>query len=353
MATMRSGHVVDGIRNGVAALVILATGVGAHAQGVPVIRAGQEVHPLGSNPTGPGGAVFVGNRMWIGDAVFGFVRCDPIDPLNNDPLNTGVIAPNPLTQAPGVVKAGQIALDTFRTNAAQVTAYVADYSGKTGGIKRVVIDAASQSVVSVAKIAAASGLEGNNPTAVAFGPDGSLYVGFLKNGDIKRILNPGTGVTHTVEAVGTSPNGRKLRALAFLGTSLYMATEDGLGVIADATNAVGKIPQSQRVAAAADGQEHVGLVSDGVSRLFYLASGPIGVVYELSPTFPAGAFISFEGVGADGGVRAYHFPKGHTNLIALDPLGGLWIGDDPGGDAAAVTGIGRLFRAPASWVRLF
>jgi hypothetical protein len=323
----------------------------AAAQSFPVIRAGQEVNPLGTNPTGPGGAIVVGNRLWIGDAVLGLVRCDPLDPLNTDPLHSGFIAPNPVTASPSVGKAGQMVIDPLLSNAAQVTAYVADYSGKTGGIKRVVIDVGSETIISVTKIAATAGLEGNQPTAVAYGPDGSVYVGFLKNGDIKRIVNPGVGSTQVVESVGTSPNGRKLRALAFLGTSLYMAIEDGLGVIPSATNIVGQIPNSQRVTTAASGMEYVGLVSDGVSKLYYLVSGPIGVVYELSPTFAS--FVSFFGVGADGGARAYHFPKGHTSLLALDPSGNLWLGDDPGGDAGIVTGVGRLFWAPASWLPRF
>ena len=332
--------------------LITAITVHAAAQAFPNIRAGSEVNPLGSNPSGPAGAVFIGNRMWIGDQVFGLVRCDPLDPANTDPLTSGFIAPVPASSAPGIVKGGQLVLDPFLTTAEQATLYVADYSGKTGGVKRVVIDVASQTVLSVTKIASTAGLEGNNPTALAYGPDGNLYVGFLKNGDIKRIVNPSVGNLQAVETVGTSANGRKVRGIAFIGTSLYLATEDGLGLISNATNTVGQIPQSVRVGADGDGLDHPGITSDGVAKLYYLTSGSIGVVYELNTANGWNSFISFFGVGADMGARAYHFPKGHSSLVAIDPNGDLWVGDDPGGDAIIVTGIGRIFAAPASWLHL-
>jgi len=90
----------------------------AVAQSYPVIRVGQEVNPLGTNPTGPGGAIVVGNRLWTGDQVLGFVRCDPLDPLNTNLVSTGHVAPNPLTVSAGVAKAGQIVIDPLLSNAA-------------------------------------------------------------------------------------------------------------------------------------------------------------------------------------------------------------------------------------------
>ena len=82
-------------------IVLLATvSIHAAAQAFPNIRAGSEVNPLGSNPTGPAGAVFIGGRMWIGDQVFGLVRCDPLNPVNTDPLTSGFVAPVPASSAP-------------------------------------------------------------------------------------------------------------------------------------------------------------------------------------------------------------------------------------------------------------
>jgi hypothetical protein len=71
-------------------------------------------------------------------------------------------------------------------------------------------------------VAPGLGLAGEQPPALALGRDGKLYVGFLKNGNIKRVTNPSlnnpTPQTQTVESVGTTPNGRTARAMAFSGT---------------------------------------------------------------------------------------------------------------------------------------
>jgi hypothetical protein len=84
-------------------------------------------------------------------------------------------------------------------------------------------------------------LAGNNPTSIALGPDGNLYVGFLKNGNVVRITNPTVLPfndplkTQVVQSVGTAPNGRPVRSLTFVGANLYLGTPDGLSVIKNAT----------------------------------------------------------------------------------------------------------------------
>ena len=68
------------------------------------------------------------------------------------------------------------------------------------------------------------------PTSIALGPDGNLYVGFLKNGNVVRIVNPTAlkiDPTQIVQSVGTAPNGRPIRSLAFVGPDLYLASADG------------------------------------------------------------------------------------------------------------------------------
>ena len=58
----------------------------------------------------------------------------------------------------------------------------------SGGIKRLVFNLANDTLTADQQtIATTAGLTGDNPTAVALGPDGNVYVGFLKNGDVKRI----------------------------------------------------------------------------------------------------------------------------------------------------------------------
>ena len=52
--------------------------------------------------------------------------------------------------------------------------------------------------------------------------------GFLKNGNIKRILTPFVGTTQAVQSVGSTPNGRPMRAMAFVGNELYLGSSDSL-----------------------------------------------------------------------------------------------------------------------------
>ncbi len=58
------------------------------------------------------------------------------------------------------------------------------------------------------------------------GPDGKLYITFPGNGDIWRVLNPlsptFTQAGNKVERVGTSDNGRRIDAFAWIGTDLWL-----------------------------------------------------------------------------------------------------------------------------------
>jgi hypothetical protein len=187
-------------------------------------------------------------------------------------------------------------------------------------------------------VAGSFGLGGNLPTALALGPDGKLYVGFLKNGNIKRITNPSqinpTSQTQTVESVGDTPNGRAMRAMAFLGADLYVATDQGLAVVHNATacfNNSGGCGNAAPVNDGLAGTAHVGLTTDGAGKVYFSANGS---VFRYTP--------------ADGRVvtvaTGFLFAGGHTNTLTLDGFGNLWIGDDP----TDVNFSGRLWRIPSS-----
>src|SRR6185437_17043281 len=95
------------------------------------------------------------------------------------------------------------------------------------GVWRASIDPATGQITPGALLVPKFGLAGNLPTAVALGPDGNLYVGFLKNGNVVRILNPTldpSSPSQIVQSVGGSPNGRPIRGLAFVGADLYVAS---------------------------------------------------------------------------------------------------------------------------------
>ena len=71
------------------------------------------------------------------------------------------------------------------------------------------------------------------------GPDGKLYITFPGNGDIWRVLNPlspsFTQFGNKVERVGTSDNGRRIDAIAWIGTDLWLDQAGFLNRLPNAT----------------------------------------------------------------------------------------------------------------------
>ncbi len=130
-------------------------------------------------------------------------------------------------------KVGQVAWD------GSSNVYLASYDQPKGngvtfpGIWRAQPDPVTGEILNAQQLVPNAGLAGDLTTAVAVGPDGNLYVGFLKNGNVKRIVAP-TGSNPIVQSVGVSPNGRPLRALVFVGSGLYLASKDSLSVIRNA-----------------------------------------------------------------------------------------------------------------------
>jgi hypothetical protein len=189
-------------------------------------------------------------------------------------------------------------------------------------------------------VAQSFGLGGDQPTATALGPDGKLYVGFLKNGNIKRITNPSienpTSQTQTVESVGSTPNGRSIRAMAFLGADLYVVTDQGLAIVRNAAtclNNAGGCGNAVLVKDGFAGTAHVGLATDGASKVYFFAAGS---VFRYTPADQRAVSVS----------NGFLFVDGHTNSLTIDAFGNLWIGDDPTDGAFNFSG--RLWRIPAA-----
>jgi hypothetical protein len=196
------------------------------------------------------------------------------------------------------------------------------------------------SPVGVSPLAPGLGLAGDLPTALALGPDGKLYVGFLKNGNIKRVTNPSlinpTPQTQTVESVGGTPNGRSMRAMAFLGADLYVATDQGLAVVHNAAACLNNQNGCGNAVIVADGHVgaiHNGLATDGAGRLYFSAAG---AVFRYTPADGRVVLVS----------SGFVFVGGHTNTLSLDGFGNLWVGDDTSDGALNFTG--RLWRIPAA-----
>ena len=126
-------------------------------------------------------------------------------------------------------------------------------------------------------------MEGREPVVIT-NEEGSRItpsiVGFLKNGNIKRVTNPSvlnpSSQNQTVETVGSTPNGRSMRAMAFVGADLYVATDQGLAVVRNAGACFGNAGGCGNAVPVQDGfagTAHVGLASDGVSKLYFSVNG--------------------------------------------------------------------------------
>src|SRR5215471_8524855 len=270
-------------------------------------------------PNTPGGGVVVGSYFYATDQVAGFRHYMPADPANPDPVNSGILVYDNNQDGMSIggnsfcipfCKTGQVAYDGNQT--VFVTAFD-QQKGQPGsvtfpGVHLITIDPVTGILQWGGPIAPNAGLGGNQPTAIALGPDGNLYVGFLKNGNVVRIVNPFPNPfglsTPIVQSVGTSPNGRPIRSLAFVGPDLYLATSDSLAVI---KNAIAKtclggcngVPISDGFS----GSAHVGMTTDGINRLYISING-VGVWrYTISSqamqlistggTDPNGAFLTF------------------------------------------------------------
>jgi hypothetical protein len=297
-------------------------------------------------PTAPAGAVIVGAQPWIADASQGFTPVFDIDTGIADPLlavsTAGLHLPISSTTVPATC--GQIAYDG-RGNA-YITQGVVDTKvtpSVARGILRVTVNPQTGAWVGPATyIATTAGLDGDQPTGAAIGPDGNLYVVFLKSGNIKRILNPAVGTTQVVQSVGSTPSGHFGRALAFLGNDLYVGSIDAVSVVHNATStACSGGCNATVIADGFPGVPHVGLTSDGVGSVYFAVSG-YNQVWRYTPSTGLFSFIAQGGADRNGdNASAFSFVSSKCNLLALDQGGNLWIGDDTSN--ATTVGAGRLW----------
>jgi hypothetical protein len=347
--------------------VALAAGTAAfptHAQVPAVQRAGFNL-PIGqvAAPNTPGGGVVIGNHFYATDQVNGLRQYLPLDPGNPDPIDNGTLVFDTSIDGTSIggtelcilfCSGGQVAYDGNQT--IYVTAY--DHAkGQPGslttpGVLRFVVDPVGGFIEPQnGPLAPNFGLAGNQPTSIALGPDGNLYVGFLKNGNVVRITNPTAELadpvqakTQVVQSVGTAPNGRPVRGLAFVGADLYLATTDGLAVIrnAIAPTCLGGC-NGAAVADGFAGIAHLGITTDGLDRIYEAVPG---AVWRYTISSGKRALVSTGGPDPNtGAALTFAFVGGHSNLLQLDRLGNLWIGDDIGDGRLNFSG--RIWYIPA------
>lgn len=226
-----------------------------------------------------------------------------------------------------VASPGQPSVDSARQ-----FVYLPEAISKSRGVWRATRDTnldPSGRPILVGIIAQGKGLGGNRPTATALGPDGKLYVGFLKNGNIQRIVAPEAGFTQSVEAVGRSFKGGQVFGLAFVGNTLYLAGKDGFQAMASPTAATGGASASlvPGLPARLQGRACHGIVSDGVDYVYFECDGAI---WRFSTQRRTVDLLANAGRLPDGSQIPFSFNGGSTAGLMLDPDGSLWVGTDPG-----------------------
>ena len=118
-----------------------------------------------------------------------------------------------------------------------------------------------------------------------------------------------------------------MRAMAFVGSNLYLASSDSISMI---LNAVSTACQGgcngQVVQDGFTGSGHVGLTTDGIDRLYMAVNNQV-LQYSISTGVTT--LVASSGLDPSGVAMGFVFQGGKTNLLQLDRLGNLWIGDDP------------------------
>jgi hypothetical protein len=273
----------------------------------------------------PGGGIYHGTHFWLADGISGFVR-----------LNVPIL-PGQATQSYegyfGGGSYGQVAYDAVND-----AIYVADQSSRNSvGIVR--LSFAPNEQVSNACFLARS-LGGRRPSAVALGPDGNVYVGFLTSGDIVKLPisalapAPACPAPPAVITIGKSVKGGRVNGLSFVGSDLYIAGKDGLTRIANAASCAGGCV-SQTVAGSAANVGHFGIWSDGADTIYYLRDTNV-MVYRVSTGVHQ--ILANSGSLPDGTVTSFSFVGGKSNLLSQDAYGNLWVGDDTSDGAGNATG---------------
>ena len=335
-----------------AAVTVFAGLMPGNAQVIADLVAAPGIGPGPAAPHTPAGIVILGSNIWVGDAAQGFRHYAPVDPNNTDPINTGQLMFDINTEwsiggGSCVIwcSVGQTAQDGTSRAYVAVYDHAKGQPGNIGGpgiwmVQFQPVFSPFSPFEGLSPVASSFGLGGDQPTATALGPDGKLYVGFLKNGNIKRITNPSqinpTSSSQTVESVGSTPNGRPMRAMAFLGPDLYVATDQGLAVVHNVATCINNTAGCGNAVLVQDGfagRAHVGLTTDGASRVYF---STVGSVFRYTPADQRVVSVS----------SGFLFVDGHTNSLTIDGFGNLWIGDDPSDGALNFSG--RLWRIPAS-----
>lgn len=287
-------------------------------------------------------------HLWTGDQG-GLCRIDP------DLDSPGPFAVNPATCITGVsgnarFTAGRMAFDPLTNNIYTVdngsAQSVARYHYVPDG------DSGQGLVSSTAEFlgdANGCGLSSNFPWAISLGPDGDLYIGFRKNGNVVRVLAPQSASVPcaNMQVMGHGFDQKITKALAWIGHDLWGQDVIGLWRIANADQCF--TPANNFTPCAASSLFRA-LVPNGFSmatdQAYPATNG--NNLYSFDATGTSIALISGLG-GTNLNVNTTYATSIVTGLtIAIDNADParqiLYLGADPGVDAAGAGPTGTVIK---------
>ena len=279
-----------------------------------------------TNLTVPEGTVWMpgalGGHLWVSDHLLGFCRLDPTG-LTTPPLainSTTCMGPLQAATAPGQPTYDPATQSVYTPDIAAARTNV--------GLWRLTFNPTTETVGNPVPVASQDPFYLDKPVGSALGPDGKLYISFLKNGLIHRITTP-SGPTQTVENVSIDFGGR-ISSLAFVGNDLYLAGGISVGKL---TNVAACTGGCAAVTVAS------GIISLPLSLAYdgfrYLYIGDSSAIWRYNVAANTTRLYSNTVLT---GVPPIFNPIQLVSGLGFGPTGILYAGDDPSAGLAAVQG---------------
>ena len=302
-----------------------------------LVLSGTAINPATGNPF---------RHLWTADAANGFCRLDP--DVDTPATHTLTSATCLSTVAGGAFNAAQMTFDPA-TN----TIYAVDGGGKAGiFVLHFLPDGDSgqglMDQVNTSILGPTCGIAVNQPNATSLGPDGNLYVGFRRSGNIMRINSP---LTNPLPCANVQPavivTGDRLTSqMAWVGRTLFL-NDSRLSLLVNSADQCLTAQNGNTVCSAIGG--------------LAIAPIPTIVVSDQAPGQLNGADVYFAGLGNVSAMTGVTLNAlGQANVIAPSPFGGtgaffsnigalaldasdptnnvLYVADDPSNGVVAGTG---------------